>query len=343
MNLYGFTFMKGVKSLDYPFMEVLESLSGMCTKIYAAVGKAEDDTESDVRSHSRVEVIETTWSDKKHGDGGSIFSEQANIALGELRKNHRDDKDAWAIFLHSDEVFHPLHFEKIKKAIEEANAAGLEAIEFPFLHFWNDHYHIAVNKRWHPQEIRAFKIDSSVVCYGDAQGFVGTKKIAYCAAPILHYGHVRDPEKHRAKQDEILRRIRPEEKFEKYRKRELRAFKSTKTQALYLKHPEFMRPRIARLGDPTKLNQVDPLYVVGDKSAVNAELFFGRELIWVSSPREVPRECRGTKMVILRPNLWQRLRYQVFTPAKMASPIGHEWSPEMQIIAQLGDRALQNN
>ena len=73
------------------------------------------------------------------------------------------------------------------------------------------------------------------------KGFLGFTKVYDSDAHIFHYGHVRDKEKKQAKQELLLKMIRPVEKLKKYQKREQKDFQKTETLSYYGPHPQVMR------------------------------------------------------------------------------------------------------
>ena len=340
-NLYGFTFMRGVDRLDYPYMEMLKSMSGITSKIYVALGESSDQTAEKISTLANVEIIKTTWEDRYMGDGGKIFAQQANIALDKLRAAHGDEEDAWALFLHCDEIIHPDEYSKLLQDLQLAISTGADAIRLRFLHFWKDHYHIASNKRWQPAEIRLFKLKSDILCYGDAQGFHQYQKQIDSEVNLFHYGHVRPAEQHRLKQEEIMRRIRAANKFNKYWKRERRAFAKTKMLAINCHHPNFMRPRIERLNDQFDLPTKKVIHLVGNpdeysnyfKDHINVE-----NIYWHQVVQDVPAAERKERMVITQPRFWQHLLYQQPLSGKMESPSAEEWSKDMELLLRLSDK-----
>ncbi|MFZ9002091.1 MAG: hypothetical protein ACO20H_12360 [Bacteriovoracaceae bacterium] len=341
-KIYGFSFMRGVDKLDYPYLEMLESMSGLTEKIYLAIGDSDDATRDNIEKLKNVEIIPTIWEDKYKGDGGRIFSQQANIALGKLR-DEIQDPEAWALFLHCDEIIHPQEYKKLLSDLDKAIKEGADAITVRFLHFWKDHYHIAVNKRWQPAEIRLFKLHSSIFCYGDAQGFKGFNKQIDSDVNLYHYGHVRPAEQHQAKQKEIMERIRPAEKFNKYWKREKKAFAKTKMLKINCHHPPFMRPRIERLHDQFNLPTQNILHIVG-----NDDLFDSSFLTKINVEKikfhkkvsDVPSNERKNNMIILKPNLWERFLYKQPDSVKMDSPHAKDWSPEMELLLRISQKGF---
>lgn len=342
MKLYGFTFMRGVQKYDYPYIEMLQCLNELCEETYVALGESEDKTEESIQSFD-LKITKTVWDDKRVGDGGSIFSEQANIALKALRAEHGDEDDAWAVFLHCDEIFHPNDYERLKSEIIHCDKEGFDAIEYRFMHFWGDHYHIAVNKRWHPSEIRAFKLKSPIECYGDAQGFHHEKKKFSSDIHLLHYGHVREKELHEAKQNEILKRIRPGEKFKKYKKREQKAFAQTVTQKVLFKHPYYLQQRIERLGDPYTYPKKDEVFIVGnpqDFSEAFKKRISAKKIHWVESLKDVPKDQRKENTVIVKPSFWQQLFYPSKVKKKMESPLAKDWDMDTYLLFKLSEKDI---
>lgn len=340
--LYGFTFMRGVERFDYPYLEMLENLRALTDKVCVALGPAEDNTEKNVRALSDLEIIDSPWDEALIGDGGKIFSYQANVALKRLRELYGRDNEAWAFFLHCDEIIHPDDYERVYEDMRRARESGCDAVSFRFLHFWDDHYHIAISKRWHPSEIRAMKLKSDIECWGDAQGFKGAQKVYESDVCIYHYGHVRDAQKRDEKQREILRRIRPAEKFKKYYNRERRAFSKTRKLALFVRHPDFMRERMERLGDQFNFNPADDVYIVGRerdyservRSQINA-----KRVHFVDSLSDVPSQHKN-KAILMEPGFFAKIFYPSQVPLKMESPRARNWSADQLLMLKLFEKGV---
>ena len=338
--------MRGVDRLDYPYMEMLESMSGLTEKIYLALGDSDDKTGNNVRRLSNVEVIDTTWEDKYMGDGGKIFSQQANVALDKLRDDHGEEDDAWALFLHCDEIIHPDEYEILLADLRKAIEVGADAVRLRFLHFWKDHYNIAANKRWQPAEIRLFKLKSPIVCFGDAQGFDKFSKQIDSHVNLFHYGHVRPAEQHKLKQEEIMRRIRPAEKFNKYWNREKKAFAKTKMLKINCRHPEFMRSRIERLGDNFDPPIRDVLHIVANQNDFSEEFKKSinvKSVNWHESISTVPKSDRKENMILFSPTLFEQLLYSQVKSVKMDSPLAKEWSPEMELLFRMSTKGFSQS
>lgn len=340
--LYGFTFMRGVERFDYPYLEMLENLRTLTDKVCVALGPAEDNTEKNVRAISDLEIVDSPWDEALVGDGGKIFSYQANVALKRLREMYGEDDEAWAFFLHCDEIIHPDDYARVYEDIRLARESGCDAVSFRFLHFWDDHYHIAISKRWHPSEIRAMKLKSEIECWGDAQGFRNATKVYESDVCIYHYGHVRDAQKRDEKQREILRRIRPAEKFKKYYNREQRAFSKTRKLSLYVRHPEFMCDRMNRLGDRFEFAPISDVYIVGDKAHYSERVISqinANKVHFVKALSEVPSKERS-KAVVIEPGFLTKILYPSKVPLKMESPRARNWSPDQYLMLKLFERGI---
>ncbi|MDC1174707.1 hypothetical protein OAT67_04910 [Bacteriovoracaceae bacterium] len=336
-KLYGFSFLKDGERFDYPYKEMLTCMENLVEKCYLALGKNDDGTSEQVKKFKKVEVIPTVWDMSKIGDGGLIFSEQTNIALNKLREDHQNEPEAWGIYLQSDEIIHEEDFVQLKRDIDEAEKTGCDAIRFRYFHFWMSHYQIAINKRWYPHEIRAVKIDSNVVSYGDAQGFSNFTKVFESDVHIFHYGHVRDQKKKEEKQKDLLNKIRPSEKFNKYLNREIRAFAKTKTLPIYIQHSLVMKNRIETMGESFFVKKINAVNVISDK--VDENISRDKKvkislLRWFKTKEEANKE-KGLK-INLNPSFFQKLFNKKKYISKMESNLAREWDLKTKIMVQLG-------
>jgi hypothetical protein len=268
-SLYGFTLLKNGLKYDYPFRECLSALTELCEESFIALGDSEDDTTSEVKKIDNLKSVDTVWDMALMGDGGKILSQQTNVALDELRRNH---KEGWGFYLQTDELIHENDFQKIRQDILSAQEQGCDAVSFRYYHFWLSHNQIAISKRWYPQEIRAIKLNSNIVSHGDAQGFRGQTRVFQSDVHIFHYGHVRDEDKRQAKQELLIKMIRPGEKYDKYKAREERAFKKTETLPYYGPHPKWMKDRIERFGDTFRLPEIDHVEIYDPNGIVDNDL-----------------------------------------------------------------------
>ncbi len=341
-KLYGFTLLRNGIKYDYSFIECLKALSGLVEKIYIAVGESDDGTLESLEQFDNLVIINTVWDPSLMGDGGQILSQQTNVALKKLREDIKDE-NAWGVYLQCDEIIHEDEVEQIKNDIEKANEQGCDAIRFRYLHFWKDHYHIAISKRWYPQEVRAIKLNTPILSFGDAQGFSGVMSPFESECKIFHYGHVRDDEKLAEKQKQLIRFIRPAEKFNKYFNREKKAFSKTKTVRININHPIVMKERIERLGDSYDLNlssQNQDVFIQGRKEEFDTSLIekiAAKNVHFVSSKGEVPNQWKKN-YISFEPGIVEKFLAPSKVPLKMESPLAREWNKDFLLLLKLSEK-----
>lgn len=334
-KIYGFTLLRNGVKYDYPFIECLEALTELCEESFIALGDSEDGTENEIEKIQNLKVTPTKWDMSLMGDGGKLLSQQTNVALGKLREAHGKESGAWGFYLQTDELIHEKDFEQIRKDIEEAETSGCDAIRFRYYHFWLNHNQVAISKRWYPQEIRAIKLDSSILSHGDAQGFIGQQKVYESDVHIFHYGHVRDEEKREAKQELLIKLIRPGEKFKKYKSREEKAFKKTETLPYYGPHPKWMKERIERFGDTFQMPKKDRVCLFDPKGVCDEELKARIQADSIEvSDKKTPESLS------LEPSFLQKMGLGPSIPKGMKSPIAREWSEKQRLEFLLWSKGI---
>jgi hypothetical protein len=253
---YGFSILKNGLKYDYPFLESFSSLNHFTQNIYLALGDSEDQTDDIIsKNFPEANVIHTTW-DHSLKDG-HVLSVETNVALNFMQNSLKvKNDDAWGVYLQADEVLHEEDLELFHRDLDEAMALGYDAVSFQYLHFWLDHFHIATMKRWYPCEIRAIRLNGKIQSYGDAQSFVGHKKIYDSKVRIYHYGHVRDQSVYLKKMEDMSLLYHPDAEQSKYYNAKDRLhFEDKRNRSLednqcllYLgSHPQWMHKRIKRL------------------------------------------------------------------------------------------------
>ena len=330
----------GVK-FDYPFRESFLSLAEITEKVYVALGAGEDETERIVNEMSFVRVIPTKWDDDLR-KGGLILSQQTNIALEALRKDHSRTPGAWGFYIQGDEVLHEDDYAAILRDIAQAEEAGCDAVSFRYLHFWQDHHSLAVNRKWYPQEVRAVKIDSEIRSWGDAQGFKGQKKVYESDAAIYHYGHVRDQSAYISKKADILKRYHDDKKLSRYQRRERRLDRQTEVLPFWGNHPMIMRERIERLGGVWALPPAEEIFIVGDRSKISdriAENINARRVHFAASMKNISGIPRKN-IIVMNPTVWQKLFYRTRVPDRMRSKLAREWTEDFKLVLKLSERGI---
>jgi len=344
MKIFGFTLLRNGIKYDYSFKECLSSLNAVTEKTYLALGASEDGTEDVINSLPNIKVIPTVWDDALR-DGGLILSQQTNVALNTLREDYGESDDAWGIYLQCDEVFHQDDYQLIKNDIAKAQAEGCDAISFRYFHFWMDHHHIAINKKWYPQEIRAVKVKTNIESWGDAQSFRHQTKVYESDARIYHYGHVREKESYLQKKADILKLYHSDERIFKYKRREKKFDRQTETLLYWGSHPEIMKERVLRMGDIWQLDPVDNLYIIGSQNDLPlkfVEQIVAKKIHFVRSRGEVPKNRRDS-IWSLESSWKDRLLPSQRIPTQMRSKLARRWPQETILMLQLSKMMVAVN
>tara|TARA_R110000868_G_scaffold183422_2_gene424713 strand:- start:10472 stop:11473 length:1002 start_codon:yes stop_codon:yes gene_type:complete len=328
MKIYGIAFIKNGIKFDFPFRESILSMVPLVDKIYVNVGIGDDGTLDAVRKIPKVEIIEVDWDDRR-SDAGHILSDMTNVAIKKMREEVQDE-DAWAMYLQSDEVLHEDDLELIQSDLEKAHHEGADVLRFRYMHFWQKNEHIAISKRWYPQEIRAFKVNTPIISHGDAQTFENWSKAYESDAHIWHYGHVRDEKAYRAKLDQMSRYY--QRGFTHYRKKLKAWMKDTffgeKVVKFFGDHPEVMRERIRSQGGYPDGPAITSLHLKGDLSPYSPKL-----LKKINALRLITTESTNepvTKSINLNKIKWK----------KSLSPICRDWQPDFQMIIELSRHGI---
>jgi glycosyltransferase involved in cell wall biosynthesis len=209
MKVSGFTFVRNGVKYDYPFLESISSLLPICDEVVVAVGQSEDDTLERIKSiqSSKIRILETVW-DETNRNGGTILSQQTNLALDQITSD-------WAVYLQADELLHekdyPAMIEAMKRYKESKEVEGLL---FNYNHFYGSYQYIGNSRRWYRREIRVVRPTIGVRSWGDAQGFrINGKKlhVKFVDAAIYHYGWVKSPEIQQLKQKTFNKFWHPDE------------------------------------------------------------------------------------------------------------------------------------
>ncbi|HAZ11916.1 MAG: hypothetical protein A2X86_07305 [Bdellovibrionales bacterium GWA2_49_15] len=341
VRLFGFTLLRNGIKYDYSFRESLGSLASVCEKTYLALGASEDGTEDAVGQLGGIEIIPTVW-DEKSRQGGVILSEQTNIALNHLRTREKTTPEAWGFYLQADEVLHEDDFALIRSDLEKAHAEGADAVAFRYLHFWQTHRQLAINKKWYPQEIRAIKLDSALESWGDAQGFRPAQKIFYSDARIFHYGHVREAESYKIKKQDILKLYHSDSRLPKYQKREKRFDAITEVIAYLGTHPKFMKERIIRLENFWIPEKQSRIFIAANPALFSSKLvsqILVEQIEWCSNPWKIPLK-EWSKVIIPFPSRLQKVFYSSRIPLKMRSKLALPWPPDFLLTLKLSEKGI---
>jgi hypothetical protein len=339
-NIYGFSLLRNGVKYDYSFKESLSSLAPIVKKIYLAFDSGTDTTELEIKKLPFVEIVPSVWDmSLQHG---LVLSVETNKALSALKVAEKKESNSWGIYLQGDEVLHEDDYEIILRDIELAYKNGCDAISFRYLHFWQTHHHIAISKKWYPNEIRAIKLDSNIESWGDAQGFRGYTKIFQTEARIFHYGHVREQASYQIKMVDMGELYHsPEVNREKLAKG-LKESKKHKCILYFGTHPLVMKERILRMNDIWEVPEKEVVYIVGNAKKYSNKLvssIAAKHVSWCESQSEVPKNARKD-MVLTNPNILDRILNKSNTPLKMKSKKAFNWSNDFLLIMQLSEKNI---
>lgn len=338
MNLYGFTLLRNGIKYDYPFRESLHSLCLLTGEVHLALGDSDDGTEKALAAFLNLKITPTLW-DENMRKSGLILSQQTNIALDALRKEH---KSGWGIYLQADEVLDEKEFDRIRADLAQAEREGCDAVAFRYLHFWQSHDRIAVGKKWYPQEIRAIRLDAPVESYGDAQSFRGAKKVFQSDAHVFHYGHVREAGAYQKKLSDFHRWWHSDAELAKVRAKGAKRDKKEVCLPYFGPHPDCMKERIG-----AKELQARKILVYGDKNSLSPEFWskVKARLEFTLEPADVLKRS-PSEVVLLKelPRLarWRSFgRYRSRVPERMGSPQARVWTHEFQATLRFSERGIR--
>lgn len=329
MKIYGIALIKNGVKFDYPFRESLLSLLPLVEKVYINIGKSDDTTLEEVRKLPKVEIIEVDW-DNNRSDKGKIFSDMTNIPIKKMREEVLEE-DAWAFYLQSDEILHEDDYDQIKKDIAKAQAEGYDSVKFRYLHFWQKIDELAVNKRWYPEEIRAFKIKSNIISTLDAQGFEGPTKTLSSNCHIWHYGHVREKKAYEEKMKRFHQYYR--KGFNYYRKQvklKIQDFLNPERTIRFIgKHPQYALERNKRLDRGFEIKPISDLHITGDASLFDQEIFKNLNVKNIT----FNDESHSPNAVIINLN---KIKWK-----KTYSHLCKEWTPNFQLVIELSRHGVE--
>jgi len=340
-RVFGFTLLRNAVKYDYCFKESLHSLLNVCENAYIALDKGEDTTAESLSDLSHLKLIDSPW-DMNNRQGGIVLSQQTNVALEALRADHRQTLGAWGFYLQADEVLHEDDRELILKDIQLADEMNYDAISFRYLHFWQSHHSIAINKKWYPQEIRAIKLNTPIESWGDAQSFRHHQKVFQSEARIFHYGHVREEDKYKSKKADILKMYHSDQKMKKYVRREKRFDNQTEVLPYWGPQPHWMKERIERMGEVWSAPEVDEVTIFGDPELYSSHLknkIKARNIFWVDVMSDVDKSQKNNFIIPL-PGFWQKVFYPSKVPLKMRSPLALSWNLDFLLTLKLSEKKI---
>ena len=165
VRISGATILNNAVALGYPFRESIASALPIVDEYLVNVGQGNDGTWEAVASMAspKIKAFRSDWN--LEPTGGSVLSEQTNLAL----KRCNGD---WILYLQADEILHEHDWPRLKRSMEEHATGGVEGLVFDYLHFIASPH--VVTDDWsvfYPTAVRAIRNGRRVVSIGDAAGF----------------------------------------------------------------------------------------------------------------------------------------------------------------------------
>src|SRR5882672_1946359 len=148
VKVSGFTFLRNVQKLGYPFVASIRSILPIVDEFVVALGPSDDQTETLLReiADPKIRIIPTQWNEGIRSDysvKGFVYGQQKSIALFNCTGD-------WAFYLEADEVVHENDLPKIRAAMEKyLNDERVEALAFDYLHFYGNANTYAWSPRWY--------------------------------------------------------------------------------------------------------------------------------------------------------------------------------------------------
>ena len=187
MKISAFTIVRNAIKYNYPILESIQSILGLCDELIINVGDSTDGTLTLIKSikSQKIKIIENKWD---FSQGKEVLSYQTNLALKEC-------KGDWAFYLQSDEVIHENDLLKLKKVMKESfKNNDIDALRFLWFHFYGSYYRYRIDLGWYQKQDRIIRNNGEIESYGDAFGFKRKddkplrRRHTYCF--VYHYGWV---------------------------------------------------------------------------------------------------------------------------------------------------------
>ena len=156
MKVSGYTFLRNVQKLGYPFVESIRSVLPIVDEFVVALGPSDDGTEQLVRqiADPKIRIIPTQWNERIRSDysvKGFVYGQQKSIALFNCTGD-------WAFYLEADEVVHEQDLPGIRGAMERhLENERVEALAFDYIHFYGNRSTYAWSPRWYRSEVRILR------------------------------------------------------------------------------------------------------------------------------------------------------------------------------------------
>lgn len=205
MKISGFTFLRNVILLGYPFEESIRSLLPLVDEFVVNVGDGNDGTYDAVAAigDPKIRIIRTQWNEGMHSRG-FVYAQQKMIAQYSCTGD-------WAFYLEGDEVLHENDLDRIRGAMQRhLGNPKIEALAFHYHHFYGTPNQTARSPEWYRNEVRVIR--NTIRTYAPDGLFWMVMPnhrrgrypyAAHTGAHIYHYGWVRSAAKMLAKHHRV--------------------------------------------------------------------------------------------------------------------------------------------
>lgn len=222
MKVSGFTFLRNVQKLGYPFVESIRSILPIVDEYVIALGPSEDETEQMLREigDPKIRIIHTQWNEKIRNDQkvkGFVYGQQKSIALFNCTGD-------WAFYLEGDEIVHEDDLEKIQDSMRRhLDNRRVEALYFDYIHFYANKNTYVWSPSWYRTAPRILRNNINAWA-PEGLYFMILKTKRHCRYPraaasgarVFHYGNIRSQEQWDLKTKEIYKYWQDQPTFFKY-------------------------------------------------------------------------------------------------------------------------------
>lgn len=194
MLISGFTIARNADKLNFPLIEVIQSVLPIVDEFIVALGDSDEDDNTLALLQSindpKVKIVHRHW-DESLFQNGEIFAHETTTALRLCRGD-------WCLYLQADEVIHEKELSTIQQWCKiYLNNTAVDGFLFNYIHFWGDYQHRINVHHICRKEIRLVRNRIGCYSYADAVSFRKTanQKLNVLDIPvrIFHYGYVRPP------------------------------------------------------------------------------------------------------------------------------------------------------